>query len=171
MPCGIAAAGSAASGLASFRPCIQRKLATPRESNAATDKVQTPDLRGFSGTTPVLCEVKTINVRDDEANRLATGGVRTTLRYLEQPFLNKLSATIRKAATQLLAFNKDLTSRRIVYVIFNFDDRIHEYADEYQKQIETFLVCDHRGFRSHRLNPTEQLFELSLNFGDGRASQ
>jgi hypothetical protein len=107
---------------------------------AKKGKVQTPDLRGLLGTTPVLCEVKTINVSDDEANRLAGGGVRTTLRYLEQPFFDKLSSTIRSAATQLLAFDKDLTSRRIVYVVFNFDDRIHEYADEYQKQIEAFLA-------------------------------
>ena len=84
--------------------------------------------------------MKTINVSDDEANRLATGGVGTTLRYLEQPFLDKLSSTIRTAATQLLAFDKDLTSRRIAYVVFNFDDRIHEYADEYQQQIEAFLA-------------------------------
>ena len=107
---------------------------------AITDKVQTPDLRGFLGTTPVLCEVKTINVSDDEANRLATGGVGTTLRYLEKLFLDKLSSTIRSAAAQLLSFDKDLTSRRIVYVVFNFDDRIHEHADEYQKQIEAFLA-------------------------------
>ena len=108
---------------------------------ATTDKVQTPDLRGLLGTTRALCEVKTFNVSDDEANRLATGGVGTTLRYLEQPFLDKLSSTIRTAASQLLAFDKDLTSRRIVHVVFNFDDRIHEYSEEYQKQIEAFLEC------------------------------
>jgi hypothetical protein len=107
---------------------------------ATTDKVQTPDLRGLLGATRVLCEVKTINVSDDEANRLAGDGVGTTLPYLEQPFLDKLSSTIRTAASQLLAFDKDLASRRIVYVVFNFDDRIHEYADEYQKQIEAFLA-------------------------------
>jgi hypothetical protein len=107
---------------------------------ATTKKVQTPDLRGFLGTAPVLCEVKTINVSDDEANRLATGGVGTTWLYLEKEFFNKLSLVIRKAASQLLEFDKDLTSRRIVYVVFNFDDRIHEYADEYEKQIEAFLA-------------------------------
>jgi hypothetical protein len=31
-------------------------------------------------------------------------------------------------------------TRRLVYVVFNFDDRLHEYADEYQKQIEAFLA-------------------------------
>src|SRR5262249_7370434 len=107
---------------------------------ATTNQVQTPDLRGFLGATRVLCEVKTINVSDDEANRLATGGVGTTLRHLKRPFFNKLSSTIGTAATQLLAFDKDLTNRRIVYVVFNFDDRIHEYADDYQQQIEAFLA-------------------------------
>ena len=107
---------------------------------ATTNKVQTPDLRGLLGPSRVLCEVKTINVSDDEANRLATGDVGTTLRYLEQPFFDKLSSTIRTAAIQLLTFDKDLTSRRNVYVVFNFDERIHEYADDYQKQIETFLA-------------------------------
>ncbi len=107
---------------------------------ATANKVQTPDLRGLLGATPVLCEVKTINVSDNEANRLAAGGVGTTLRYLEQPFFDKLSSTICTAATQLLAFDKNLTSRRNVYVVFNFDDRIHEYADDYQQQIEAFLA-------------------------------
>jgi hypothetical protein len=84
--------------------------------------------------------VKTINVSDDEANRFATGGVGTTPRHLERPFFDKLSSTIGTAAAQLLAFDKELTSRRIVYVVFNFDDRAHECADGYQKQIEAFLA-------------------------------
>jgi hypothetical protein len=107
---------------------------------AKKDGIQTPDLRGFSDATTVLCEVKTINVSDDEANRLATGGVGTTRLYLEKPFFDKLSSSICAAATQLLTFDKDFASRRIVYVIFNFDDRNHEYADEYQVQIEAFLA-------------------------------
>jgi hypothetical protein len=107
---------------------------------ANRENVQTPDLQGFLSSVRILCEVKTINVSDNEANRLASGGVGTTLRYLEQPFLDKLVSVIRTAASQLLAFDKDLTNRRIAYVVFNFDDRIHEYADDYQKQIESFLA-------------------------------
>jgi hypothetical protein len=107
---------------------------------ATTDKVQTPDLRGLSGTTPVLCEVKTINVSDHEAKRLATGGVGTTRLYLEKQFFVKLSSVIHTAASQLLAFHKGSASSRIVYVVFNFDDRFHECADEYQKQIEAFIA-------------------------------
>jgi hypothetical protein len=107
---------------------------------ATTDKVQTPDLRGFLHAAPVLCEVKTINVSEVEADRLATGGVGTTRLYLEKEFFDKLSSVIHTAARQLLSFDKDLTSRRIVYVVFNFDDRLHECADKYQKQIEAFIA-------------------------------
>jgi hypothetical protein len=107
---------------------------------AKTDNVQTPDLRGFLGSAAVQCEVKTINVSDDEANRFATGGVGTTRLYLEKEFFKKVSSVIHTAASQLLAFDRDLTSRRIAYVVFNFDDRLHEYADEYQKQIEAFIA-------------------------------
>lgn len=107
---------------------------------AKTDNVQTPDLRGFLGSATVLCEVKTINVSEDEANRFATGGVGTTRLYLEKEFFKKVSSVIHTAASQLLAVDKDLTSRRIVYVVFNFDDRLHEYADEYDQQIEAFIA-------------------------------
>jgi hypothetical protein len=107
---------------------------------AKTDNVQTPDLRGFLGSATVLCEVKTINVSEDEANRFATGGVGTTRLYLEKEFFKKVSSVIHTAASQLLAVDKDLTSGRIVYVVFNFDDRLHEYADEYDQQIEAFIA-------------------------------
>jgi hypothetical protein len=66
-----------------------------------TDNIQTPDLRGLLGANPILCEVKTINVSDNEAIRLATGGVGETRLHLETPFLDKLSSVIHAAATQL----------------------------------------------------------------------
>ncbi len=107
---------------------------------STTDKVQTPDLQAFLGAAKVLCEVKTINVSDDEIERFATGGVGTTLPYLEEEFFNKLSSVIQTASSQLLAFDQGSAARRIVYVVFNFDDRLHECADEYQKQIEIYIA-------------------------------
>jgi hypothetical protein len=105
-----------------------------------TGNSKTPDLQGFLESAWVLCEVKTINVSKDEANRLTNGGVQTKRLYLEKEFFNKLSSDICIAASQLSAFDKDSASRRIVYMIFNFDDRLHEYADEYRKQIESFIA-------------------------------
>ena len=107
---------------------------------AKTNNSQTPDLRGVLNSTSVLCEVKTINVSEDEANRFATGGVATIRRDLETSFFNKLSCVVCTASSQLLAFDNSLRSRRIVYVVFKFDDRLHEYADEYQRQIETYIA-------------------------------
>ena len=105
-----------------------------------TDGVEAPDLKGLLDGAMVLCEVKTINVSDDEVRRFATRGVGTTLLHLEKGFFDKLGKDIKKASSQLLAFDKSSATRRIVYVVFNFDDRLHEYADEYRRQIEAYIA-------------------------------
>jgi hypothetical protein len=107
---------------------------------AKTAEAETPDLQGVLGAAKVLCEVKTINVSDGEASRRDTGGVGHTLLFLEKEFFeNKLSKVINKASSQLLAFDNCSATRRIVYVVFNFDDSLHECAEEYQRQIEDYL--------------------------------
>jgi hypothetical protein len=108
---------------------------------ATTDKLQTPNLQGRLDTTQVLCDVKTINVSDDEAKRLATGGVGATLPYLEKESFEKLSSVIQVASSQLLSFENGSASCRIVLVVFNFDDRLHQCADKYQKEIEAYIAC------------------------------
>jgi hypothetical protein len=102
-------------------------------------RVETPDLKGLLDAATVLCEVKTINVSDDEINRFATRGVGNTLPYLEKGFFDKLGHDIKKASSQLLAFDDSSAAHRIVYVVFNFNDGLHEYADEYQRQIEAYI--------------------------------
>jgi flagellin-like hook-associated protein FlgL len=100
-----------------------------------TDNVQTPDLQGQMESTTVLCEVKTINVSEVETERRHSGGVGTTLAHLEESFFKKLMSTIDSAASQLRAFGADVGTRRIVLVVINFDDSLHEYADSYESQI------------------------------------
>ena len=104
------------------------------------DGVEAPDLTGLLDGAMVLCEVKTMNVSDDEIRRFAKRGVATTSLYLEKGFFDKLAKAIKKASSQLLAFDNSSAARRIVYVVFNFDDRLHEYADEYQRQIEAYIA-------------------------------
>ena len=36
------------------------------------------------------------------------------------------------------AYNADVQARRIAYVVINFDDSSHEYADRYAPQLEEF---------------------------------
>jgi hypothetical protein len=107
---------------------------------AKDDNMETPDLQGLLDETKVFCEVKTINRSDDELKRYAARGVRKTLRHLDKGFFDKLTKGIEKASSQLLAFDGSSAARRIVYVVFNFDDLLHELADEYQGQIEAYIA-------------------------------
>ncbi|MGB9026140.1 MAG: hypothetical protein WCC40_09290 [Rhodomicrobium sp.] len=109
---------------------------------AKTRGVETPDVKGLLDAATILCEVKTINVSDDEINRFAARLVGKITLHLAKGFFDKLGNDIRKAAAQLSAFDDGSAARRIVYVVFNFDDRLHEYADEYQRQIEAYIASE-----------------------------
>lgn len=99
---------------------------------------QTPDLQA-SG---VLCEVKTINASDAEANRRYSGGVGSVTDQLDEGFFRKLSSDLKKAKEQMVSFDGNANSMHIVYIIANFDDRLHEYADRYQRQIDHYVAGD-----------------------------
>jgi hypothetical protein len=99
---------------------------------------KTPDLEADG----VLCEVKTVNVSEIEADRRATGGAGTVTDHLEKGFFNKLSSDLRKAKAQMTAYSTGPDTKHIAYVIVNFDDNLHEYADRYQVQIDRYIAGD-----------------------------
>ena len=99
----------------------------------------TPDLKASKGVERAICEVKTINVSDIEANRRSSGGVATIKDQLDPEFFQKLGADLRQAETQINAFDADAAAK-FVYVVINFDDELHEYADRYQVQIDRYLA-------------------------------
>jgi hypothetical protein len=101
--------------------------------------MRTPDLRGLLASTKVLCEVKTINASAREVDRRRNGGVGTTLTHLEEGFFNKLMSDINTATSQMHALDADAGTRRIAYIVVNFDDNLHEYAVEYRRQIDAFI--------------------------------
>lgn len=100
---------------------------------------RTPDLQARAGSTTILCEVKTINVSKDEADRVATGGVGTTIDQLAPEFFGKLTSALAQANAQMIGYEANQATKKIVYVVVNFDDRLHEYGDEYRRQIEECL--------------------------------
>jgi hypothetical protein len=102
------------------------------------DGQQTPDLKATGTEGPVLCEVETLNVSKDEIDRIKTGGVGETQTILNDAFLNKLTATLSAAERQMGTYFPG-EARRIAYVIVNFDDRLHEYGDNYQRQIDDLM--------------------------------
>jgi hypothetical protein len=104
---------------------------------------RTPDLRATAGAEIVLCEVKTINISDDEMRRQSSGGVATITDTLDPRFFRKLAWDLAKANDQMFAFDSKPTRKKIVYLIVNYDDRLHEYAERYQRQIADFLSVTH----------------------------
>jgi hypothetical protein len=105
---------------------------------AIADAQQTPDLKAKKGEHVVLCEVKTLNVSKEEIDRMVIGGVGTTQAKLNSQFLRKLAATLDKADKQMTSYFPG-DARRAVYMIVNFDDRLHEYSGDYRQQIDEFL--------------------------------
>jgi hypothetical protein len=88
---------------------------------------KTPDLGGVRNGGQVLCEVKTINISQDEGERrrdLTQGGVidSNTSLHLGENFLRKLSATLEHAVEQLDGVEPERRGRRLAFVVVHFDD-------------------------------------------------
>jgi hypothetical protein len=118
---------------------------------------RTPDLSASKSGTKALCEVKTINHSEIEVVRRHNGEVGTVTDRLERGFFDKLSADLNSAKSQMLAYDEDVATRRIVYVILNFDDHLHEYSDRYRDQIDAHLA-------SHTPDGLEVVLESKLPF-------
>jgi hypothetical protein len=105
---------------------------------SSAKRQQTPDLEADG----VLCEVKTVNVCEVEARRRFSGGVGTVTDSLDEGFFKKLTSDLRKAKAQMAAHGTGHDVKHIAYVIVNFDDHLHEYADRYQVQIDKYVAGD-----------------------------
>jgi hypothetical protein len=62
---------------------------------------------------------------------------------LPDGFFSKLTSHLETAKSQMAAYDADNSIRRIVYIIVNFDDNLHEYADDYSAQIYSFIAANH----------------------------
>ena len=101
---------------------------------------KTPDLEGSLGPIKVLCEVKTINISKIEEGCRNEHTVRTISTQLPEGFFNKLKADLETAGKQMAAYCSVAPARRIAYVVVNYDDLLHEYAQDYSTQIGAFIV-------------------------------
>jgi hypothetical protein len=101
---------------------------------------KTPDLEASKSGRRVLCEVKTVNPSEVEVHRRASGGVGIVSDRLEPGFFRKLTSDLAEAKVQMTAFDARPDVRKLVYVIINFDDHSHEYADRYHRQIDGYFA-------------------------------
>ena len=109
------------------------------------DNKRTPDLGALQDGRPVFCEVKTINLSDDEAEkqRLIAKGVFEAERPrldVDEGFLRKLRATLTEALEQLDAVDPERHARRIIFTMLNFDEWWGDHQDRYIAQIDADLL-------------------------------
>jgi hypothetical protein len=127
----------------------------------ARSNAPTPDIEAIKDGRRVLCEVKTINISDDEAGRRrrvysgspVAGRVPTELGL---PYLSKLDKTLRNAVRQIDAADPSHAARHIVFVVLNFDDWVGDYYPAYFREIDAYL-------EAHPVEGAELVFCLPNN--------
>ena len=127
---------------------------------ARTDQ-PTPDIEARLVDRRVLCEVKTLNISDDEAGRRRRVYSETPVASkvpteLGPHYLSKLSKTLANAVHQLDAFDPERASRRIVFSVLHFDDWVGDYYPAYFREIDAYLL-------EHPVEGAELVFFLPNN--------
>ena len=100
--------------------------------------VKTPDLSFHTGNETQYCEVKTINVSDEQLNLYEPDSVEILsfdYRNLTDQFFEKLKSTIESACNQF----SSVSVKNIVYIIAKFDDFSGMYTQNYLSSISNFL--------------------------------
>lgn len=103
---------------------------------------ETPDLEGELEERRVLCEVKTLSISDDEANRRQTHGGGGTTASLQIGFFDKLTSNLCKAKSQMRSYDKSANARFIAFIVLDFDDVLGEYKANYFSQIDRYLAAN-----------------------------
>jgi hypothetical protein len=101
---------------------------------------QTPDLEGWLEGQQILCEVKTINISDEEVHARCSSVVTSIAIRLEPGFFNKLSADISKASLQLAEYDSEKRARHLIYISPHFDDFLAQCKETYFEQIDAFVA-------------------------------
>lgn len=108
---------------------------------------KTPDLSALFGSRCVLCEVKTINISQEEADRrdrVHHGEIRAfdVPAHVTLQMVQKVRSTLERAVEQLDHEDPHRTARRIVFTVLNFDDSVCDYQAEYIGDIDAHLLAN-----------------------------
>ena len=111
---------------------------------ARTDNKKTPDLGASQDDRFVFCEVKTINISDDEAEKRSRvhgdDSVSSRSHDVSEGFLKKLSATLADAVKQLDAAASTRQASRMIFTMLHFDDFWGDDQARYIAQIDAHLL-------------------------------
>jgi len=128
---------------------------------------KTPDIGALWNGSQVFCEVKTINISQDEAGRhqrIAQGEfvVSSTSLQVGEGFLRKLSSTLEHAVEQLDGLDPARNARRLVFVVVHFDDWVGDYQPEYFAQLDEHLLRNPIKGAELVFCPASNLFERTF---------
>lgn len=128
---------------------------------------KTPDLRAVLDGRRVFCEVKTINISQEEADRRARihqgEMIGTNVEAIVRiGLLNKVSDTLMYAIEQLDHEDPERTARRIVFTVLHFDDWVGDYQTEYIAQLDAHLSANPVLGAELVFCPASNLFERSF---------
>jgi hypothetical protein len=105
-------------------------------------KRKTPDLGAVLDGRKILCEVKCINISDDEIRARRGITARSIPTHLSEGFFNKLRSQITQALSQMKAYDSSGQARRLVYLNPQFDDRMGDCKHLYFPQIDAYLLAN-----------------------------
>jgi hypothetical protein len=130
-------------------------------------KGRTPDLGAALAGVPVFCEVKTINISADEADRrrrIASGEIFVTsvASHVGDGFLTKLTATLAHAVEQLDGPDPERKARRLVFTVVHFDDWVGDYQPQYFADIDEHLLQNSVAGAEFVFCPASNLFERTF---------
>lgn len=104
------------------------------EDTAKKNKPKSPDIRFIRNNSFAYCEVKTINISENEIARMQSENSFNSSIYqqLDNPFLKtKFTGDIRHASEQISSLGTD----GLVYIIAHFDDFTLAHYSTYRQQI------------------------------------
>ena len=101
---------------------------------------KTPDIKAIKNGISFLCEVKTINISDDEASIRGKKEVRNISLSLDSGFFNKLQDDIATAKKQLCEYDTAHEAQWLVFIFINYDDFFKTFEQQYLDQINKFIV-------------------------------
>lgn len=130
-------------------------------------KGKTPDLGAVRDGGPVLCEVKTINISKDEAEkrqRISKGAfvAGSTSIHVGDGFLKKLTATLEHAVEQLDGPDPERKAQRMVFTVVHFDDWVGDYQQEYFEQMDEHMLRHPVAGAELVFCPASNLFERAF---------
>lgn len=105
------------------------------------EKNKTPDIEGKYQDNRILCEVKTIDISEDEINRRRNSEVYDISVYckLSKGFVNKFKSAFENAKSKFFDYSKTDKDILMVYFVISFDDFVGYYNENYEQQLKSIV--------------------------------